>query len=322
MSTTQSHETNMSHLTFSQLFAQVKAMGILNLGANSKVRGSGHLILNALRALTIIGLGTVMVACWAMIVLSGLTQHFFFFDTISHFFIFVVAVFLVISEVNLFREYFANNWPVLSPTHSLAWLGLALLMMGCQLLGDLVKPAYEQENLGLPMWRLVVSAGILSITFGVFNMLASVIFRDSIQRITARQIRSDGNLAAPAFKDAGYDSSSYAYSQRSGSGGYHKEEEMERPSAARRITRMLNPKNINVKNFRKSRPQISHPMPMGASRRSHDDIERGDHDEYPNDRASPIIPAVQRPPTALHPAFTGSSRYSEAHMSHFPPEKF
>ncbi|KAK5661510.1 hypothetical protein OQA88_11414 [Cercophora sp. LCS_1] len=295
-------------------------MGILNLGANSKVRGSGHLILNGLRALTLIGLGTVMVSSWAMIVISGITQHFDFFDTMSHFFAFGVCVFLVISEVNLFKNYFANNWPVLSPTHSLAWLGLAMVIIGCQILGDLVKPAYEQDNLGLPIWRLVLSSGILSITFGVFNMIASVIFRDSTQRITARQIRSDGNLAAPIYKDTGYDSNSYAsypshdnYSQRSNS-FRQKEEQQPRPSAAQRITRMLNPKNLNLQhmNFRKSRIQISNPMPLGGG-----DVERGNSD-FDNDRASPIIPAVQRPPTALHPAFTGSSRYSEAHMSHFP----
>ena len=296
---------------------------MFNLGANSKVRGSGHLVLNALRALTIIGLGTVMVACWAMIVLSGITRRFDFFDTISHFFVFGISVFLVISEVNLFKNYFESNWPVLSPSHSLAWLGLALVIIGCQIMGDLVKPAYSQENLGLPVWRLIISSAILSITFGVFNMAASVIFRDGKQGITARRIRSDGNLATPVYKDTPYDVSSYAsypthrddYSQRSGSVRQNQrqqepEQEISRPSAARRITHMFNPKNLN---FRKSKLQISSPMPLGG----HHDVERGGSSDHLDDRASPIIPAVQRPPTALHPAFTGSSRYSEAHMTRF-----
>lgn len=288
---------------------------MFNLGANSKVRGSGHLVLNGLRALTLIGLGTVMVACWAMIVMSGITRHFDFFDTISHFFIFGISVFLIISEVNFFKAYFENNWPVLSPTHSLAWLGLALVIIGCSIMGDLVKPAYSQENLGLPIWRLVIASAILSIAFGVFNLVASVIFRDGKNRITARMIRSDGNLAAPGYKDSPYDVSSYTtyptndgYSQRSNS-LRQKEEEAVPPSAARRFTRALNPKNFN---FRKSRLQISAPMPLGG----HRDVEHGSTEQL-NDRASPIIPAVQRPPTALHPAFTGSSRYSEAHMTRF-----
>jgi len=291
---------------------------MFDLGANSKVRGSGHLVLNALRALTIIGLGTVMVACWAMIVMSGITRHFDFFDTISHFFVFGIAIFLTISEVNLFTAYFVNNWPVLSPTHSLAWLGLALVIIGCSIMGDLVKPAYSQENLGLPIWRLVIASAILSITFGISNMLLSVIFRDGKNRITARQIRTDGNLAAPGYKNSPYDVNSYTtyptnrddYSQRSNSLRQKEQEEEAVPaSAARRFTRALNPKNFN---FRKSRLQISAPMPLGG----HRDIEHGSTDHL-NDRASPIIPAVQRPPTALHPAFTGSSRYSEAHMTRF-----
>jgi hypothetical protein len=286
---------------------------MFNLAQNSKVRGSGHLVLNALRAFTIIGLVTVMVSCWAMIVISGLTKHFDFFDTITHFFIFAIAVFLVISEVGLFKAYFHNSWPVLGPDHSLVWLGLASVIMGCSLLGDLVKPAFEIDNLGLPLWRLVMASGILAITFGVFNMVASVIFRDGQSGITARQVRSHGNLA-PRNKEAAsaYDSNSYTsygardnFSQRSAS-LRHRDEEEPRPSAAKRITRMLNPKNMN---FRKSRIQISAPMPQFPR-----DVERGDHHD---DRASPIIPAVQRPPTALHPAFTGSSRYSEAHMTRF-----
>ncbi|KAK4454980.1 hypothetical protein QBC34DRAFT_341474 [Podospora aff. communis PSN243] len=294
---------------------------MFDFGANSKVRGSGHLVLNGLRALTLIGLGTVMVACWAMIVMSGITGHFQFFDTISHFFIFGISVFLVISEVNLFKAYFENNWPVLSPTHSLAWLGLALLIIGCSIMGDLVKPAYSQENLGLPIWRLVIASAILSIAFGVFNMIVSVIFRDGKNRITARMIRTDGNLAAPGYKNSPYDVGSYTtgyptndgYSQRSNSVRQKDEDEGGvLPSAARRFTRALNPKNMNF-NFRKSRLQISAPMPLGGG---HRDVEHGSADQL-NDRASPIIPAVQRPPTALHPAFTGSSRYSEAHMTRF-----
>ncbi|KAK3315314.1 hypothetical protein B0H66DRAFT_341272 [Apodospora peruviana] len=284
---------------------------MFTLSENSKVLGSGHLILNALRAFNIIGLGVVMVASWAMIVISGLTGKFFFFDTVSHFFAFGVSVFLVISELNLFKGYFERNWPVLSATHTLAWLGLAMIIIGCQILGDLVKPAYTLNNLGLAMWRLVLSAGILSITFGVFNVIASIIFRG--EGISTRQIRSDGRLAAPVGngKDGYYDNYSQAsygsrddYSHRSNT----LPQEKEHVSATRRFTRML-----NVKNLRKSRIQISKPFnPVSQTA----DIERGD-DDHLNDRQSPIMPAIQRPPTALHPAFTGGSRYSEAHMDRF-----
>ncbi|KAK3321044.1 hypothetical protein B0T19DRAFT_256601 [Cercophora scortea] len=291
---------------------------MFNLGENSKVRGSGHLILNALRAFTIIGLVVVMAASWAMIILSGLTGNFSFFDTASHFFVFGIAVFLVISELGLLKKYYEKNWPVLSQSHSLAWLGFALVIMGCQVMGDLIKPAYTIDNLGLAMWRLVMAAGILSITHGVFNLVASVIFRDGTNGITARHIRADGNLAAPVNKGSFYDDYPQAYSHRDnysqgGSSVHAKEEEV---SAARRFTRMLNPKNLpNFRDFRKSKMQISAPIVHP----SHDsDLESGD--DRLSDRQSPIMPAVQRPPTALHPAYTGvstSSRYSSAHMDRF-----
>ncbi|KAK3985770.1 hypothetical protein QBC44DRAFT_384556 [Cladorrhinum sp. PSN332] len=284
---------------------------MFNLMQNSKLRGSGHLVLNALRALTVVGLVVVMAASWAMIVLSGITGHFDFFDTISHFFVFAISVVLVISELGLFKPWFSRNFPILGPEHSLGWLGLALVIIGCDILADLIKPAYEIENIGLAIWRLVLSAGILSITFGVFNMVASVIFRDGSNGINARQIRSDGTLAAPANNKEYYDgySGDYIPSQYSRSNSLRRrdeedavvmDDEEKRPSAFKRLT-------TNFK-FGKSRPQISDPIPQDPM-----------PDTY-NNRSSPIVPGIQRPATALHPAHTGGSRYSkysEAHMDRF-----
>ena len=289
---------------------------MFNLMQNSKLRGSGHLVLNALRAFTVVGLVVVMASSWAMIVLSGITGHFAFFDCISHFFVFAICVVLVISEVGLFKRWFARNFPILGPEHSLGWLGLALLIIGCDIMADLVKPAYEKENIGLPIWRLVLSSGILSITFGVFNMLASVIFRDGTNGINARQIRSDGSLAAPSHTKDYYDTYSQdfmpsQYSQRSNSLRRRDEEtaavvedDEKKPSAFKRMTMR----------FGKSRPQISNPIPQDSL---HPDSAMN---ETYNSRSSPIVPGIQRPATALHPAHTGGSRYSkysEAHMDRF-----
>jgi hypothetical protein len=298
---------------------------MFNLGQNSKVRGSGHLILNALRALTIIGLVAIMASSWAMIVLSGLAGKFYFFDAVSHFFVFLFAVFLAITEVNLFQRYFADNWPVFSASHSLAWLGVFLIMLGCQVLGNLDKEKYDQKNLTLPIWRLVLSAGILAIAFGLLNIVASIIFRDGNQGITARHIRRDGSLATADNKATMYDnySSRDAYSR---DGGYSQpaasyQQEKEELSAFRRATRMINPMNLPKNlNFRKSKvqPHSDKPIISKPIINHEADIERGrDSDEIEmvqDDRRSPIVPAVQRPPTALHPMHTGvSSVYSVAH---------
>ncbi|KAH8888209.1 hypothetical protein GQ53DRAFT_654643 [Thozetella sp. PMI_491] len=278
---------------------------MFNLGTNPKLRGSGHLILNALRALTLIALATVMAATWIMVVFSGLTGKLFFFDMISHIFVFFITVFLAISEVGLFKNFFLANWPVLSPSHSLAWLGLAMIVIGCDVLGNLNKDVYSIGNLGLPMWRMIMAAGILCITFGFFNIFASVVFRDGENGINARQIRSDGSLAAPINKEAFYDEQYSRHDDFSRSPSYQSREE---DSRGNRITRFF-----NVKNMRKSKIQISKPI------LHHDDMERGSEDH--GSRSSPIMPTLQRPPTALHPALSRDrdegSRYSEANMSRF-----
>ncbi|KAL1879378.1 hypothetical protein VTK73DRAFT_7015 [Phialemonium thermophilum] len=276
---------------------------MFSLGARPNIRGFGHIFLQVLRPLTMIGLLSVMASSWAMVVMSGLTGHFSFFEAMTHVFSSIIALCLFVSELDMVRaigNYFSRNWPALSPSHSLAWLGLAMVMLGCQLLGDQNNDAYSQKNLGMSVWRLLLASGILSVTFGFVNILSSIIFRDGANGITCRQIRSDGNLAQPPVaKDAYFD----AKSLRSTSLRRKDEEQV---SAARRLTRVLNPKN-----FRKSKIQISKPIIHDQDR----DIEQG-NSGY-GDRSSPIVPTVQRPPTALHPAYTGGSRYSEAHMSRF-----
>lgn len=277
------------------------------------IKGTGYLVLNGLRALTLIGLAMAMASSWIMIVLSGLSGRFDFFDSASHFFVFGVAIFLFISELNIrsFRGYFARNWPVLCPTHSLVWLGLAMVVMGCAIMGDLVKPAYSMENLGLAMWRLVLATGILSLTFGVFNVVASLIFNTSEgegkirRRITARMIRSHGDQAKgiiiekqdPSFADyySSNQSSSYPDDLPPAVNNHYYPSEQEQPeldttskARAHRWTKAAFPKN-----FRKSSrfPIISDPIVPSVgvvaatpqmnsdSKRSGDhtvDLERGD----------------------------------------------
>ncbi|KAB5582686.1 hypothetical protein GE09DRAFT_278277 [Coniochaeta sp. 2T2.1] len=292
---------------------------MFNLGQNPKVRGSGHLILNALRAFNIIALAAMMVSSWAMIVISGMTGHFSFFDTASHFFVFLFAVFLTITELNLFKGYFNNNWPVFTIEHSLAWLGVFMIMLGCQVLGNLDKDKYSQENLSLAIWRLVLASGILAIAFGFFNIIASIIFRDGSQGITARHIRKDGSLATADNKASMYDHSVRDDAYQHTPASYHQEKE--ELSRFRRATRLMNPMNMNLPknfNFRRSRMEPQSEKRIISSPILHDrDVERGSHDGYPgNDRVSPMT-GVQAPDAAHHPAFARSSRYSVASLDRF-----
>jgi len=322
-----------------------KGFTMFNLAQNPKLRGSGLLILNALRAFTVIGLGVAIVACWVMIVLSGLRGNFDFFDCATHFFVSGVAVFLIMSEFCLFRRWFEATWPVLSPSHSLSWLGLALIMIGCSIMADLTKPAYSVKNLGLPMWRLVISAGILSITFGFFNIIASLVFWDREGGITARHIRSHGSLAAPTNNKEYYEPSysqgyshqhhrGYPSSQGSGSGGgggggggssFHQpeeEDEYKKPSGIRRLTQYFVDRRKSKMPPQISKPIISHPQPPSQY---DSDVERGaagagGGDDVLNDRRSPIIPGLTKPPSVLHPA--NRHRYSPSHYSTAEMDRF
>lgn len=283
---------------------------MFNMGADPKVRGVGHIVLNLFRAFNLIGLAAMAIASWVMIIFAGMNGRFFFFDALAHFWVFVVCVFLSIAECSLFKDYFKNNWPVLSHGHSFAWLGLALIMLGTQVLSNLDKDIDSAKKLGRPMWRLVMASGILAIIFGFFNLIASLIFRDGKAGINARQIRRDGKLAkAEAVKDY---FPAYVESQRATT----PQPEEKVSSAFKRMTHLFKSKKAKV-----SSPDAAVPQP---------DVEHAYYGEAVTahggeDRSSPIMPHIQRPPSAMHPArlrrVSDSSEskysYSDANMSMF-----
>lgn len=105
-------------------------------------------------------------------------------------------VFLMVSELSLFRGYFSRNWPLLSPSHGFVSLALAMVVIGVDMLGNLNKPATSQKSLGLPFWRTVIAGGIVIFIMGWVNLIASYVFRDRNAGITARQVRAHGAVAA------------------------------------------------------------------------------------------------------------------------------
>ncbi|KAA8571456.1 hypothetical protein EYC84_001456 [Monilinia fructicola] len=127
---------------------------------NMKQAGRGFLVLNVIRVFNIIALLDVVAASWIMLVMTVKTSNFFFFDGVSHFITSTIGIFLIVSELSLFKKYFEDYWPLLCPTT------------------------------GLPMWRVVISSGCLSAIMGGFNIVASLIF--STKDKTARQIRAHG----------------------------------------------------------------------------------------------------------------------------------
>ncbi|PKS06953.1 hypothetical protein jhhlp_005549 [Lomentospora prolificans] len=263
----------------------------------SAIRGLGHLILNILRACNIITLLSVAVVAWIMIVMTGIRNQFFFFDAASHFFTSCIAILLIISEVNLLKPYFAKHWPVLSNQHGFTWLGMAMIVMGCHVLGNLNKSATSPQTVGAPIHRLILATGILALTFGVANIASSFLFCDRKNNINARMIRNDGNLAASTAK--GHHDED-VISHRSNSVRHNDVEEEKSNRWTRRFT------------FAGGRRlKISRPIPQQPDMEAQYPVE-----DWRNSRSSPILPEIKRPDTALHPMNTGVSRYSE--VSHLP----
>ncbi|KAH6439976.1 hypothetical protein HBI59_138620 [Parastagonospora nodorum] len=156
--------------------------------------GPGYIILNVMRGLNIIALASVVASSVVMLVKTFIISKFFFFDACSHVITAIAGLFLIISECSLFRNFFARNWPLLSPAHGFVTLGCAMMAIGLNLLGNMNKQATSQEALGMPFWRLLVASGILCIVIGFFNLVASFVFRDKARHITARAVRARGAM--------------------------------------------------------------------------------------------------------------------------------
>ena len=269
-----------------------------NTNADSEMRGSGYIILNIIRVLNIISLLTVAIASWVMLVMTVKTSNFFFFDGVSHFITSIIALFLIVSELTLFKAYFARYWPMLSVESGFVFLGLSMVVLGFNILGNLNKNATRVNTLGLPLWRIVIASGILSSLMGLFNIIATFVFCNSVQGITGRQVRSHG-ASIPK------DSITKSFSLNSGP--------RRRPS-----TPKLPVYAPPTDERRKSRFGLKFPIRMsGISRPVPNDPEQFQKWES---RSSPVAPDVQRPPTALHPfhaspperpEYPPSSRYSE-----------
>lgn len=262
---------------------------MFNLVSNATSRGTAHLILNAIRACNIITLLAIAVVSWVMIVMTAIRGTFFFFKAASYFFASVAAVALILTELSLFKPYVRRTWPTFSPAHGLAWLGTAMVVMGCQVMGNLNEPAIQPGKIGKELHSLVLATGTLALTFGVLNIASSILFADRKEGINARMIRSDGNLAASSAES-------------------DKVSDLAEKRASHRWTKRFTFTNAH-------RLKISRPIPQPQQ-----DVESqyAGEEDWRGDRTSPIVPDVKRPDTALHPLHTGLSRYSEvSHMNRF-----
>ncbi|KAI9155390.1 hypothetical protein HJFPF1_07973 [Paramyrothecium foliicola] len=260
-------------------------------------KGVGMVVLQVLRVLSVISLTAAIVSCWLLILKIDKDRSWFPFEGASLFFLSCLPIFLIVSEfpvIRFLKNYFERTWPAVGPKAGLGWLGTGMVVVGCNLLGKLNQAAFDSKKMGDPFRQLVMAAGILNLIFGVLNVLCTFIWGDRKSDISAREVRSKGSLAE-ANKEYLPKYTPDDYSSRA-------------PSTRKEKARS---KFISMfwKGDGTERPNISGPMP------THQDFERTSYDE---ERASPIVPGVKRPDTALHPMnVRTSSRYSDANMSRF-----
>uniref|UniRef100_A0A8H7KA39 DUF7598 domain-containing protein n=1 Tax=Bionectria ochroleuca TaxID=29856 RepID=A0A8H7KA39_BIOOC len=162
----------------------------------SSFRGVGMIILQILRVFTIIGLLAAETACAVLIAKVNTGNPYCVFEATSMVFTCGIALFLIVSEIGVFQRFFRKNWPAFSDQHGLGWLGFAIIIVACNILGKLNNSNSSAESLGsMSFWQLTLAAGILNLTFGVLNVIASFVFSDRKNGVNARDVRTHGSLA-------------------------------------------------------------------------------------------------------------------------------
>lgn len=140
--------------------------------SQNSLAGPGYIILNGIRVMNIIGLLAVITASVVMLVKTSTASKFFFFDAVTHVLTAITSMFLLASEMSIFRGYYARNWPLLSPAHGFVSLACAMIVLGINMLGNLNKDATSQESLGMAFWRVVIGSGIVIFILGWVNLVA------------------------------------------------------------------------------------------------------------------------------------------------------
>ncbi|KAI6248611.1 hypothetical protein HI914_03554 [Erysiphe necator] len=279
----------------------------------------GYLTLNILRIFNILTLILSALTSWTVLIMSFKTGNFYLFDGVSHIVIGVIAVFLIFSESGLFDRYFAKHWPILGPESGLVFLGISMITLGSSILANLklefVRDQNEEdeEGRGVSLWHLVLASGILISIFGLFNIIATYIFCDRAQGISGRQIRMYKNVTGARKSDS---LKAFSLSKTSTPGSSIESNSYQMSPAKQKKSRFRLPRVIRGKSSHSSIQSkgklSSNNISLPIERIN--DVEKGENNDHKNNL---LYPELERPPTALHPAYKqyeapypASSRYS------------
>lgn len=73
----------------------------------------------------------------------------------------------------------------MGPDHGFVMLGLAMITLGINILGNMNKESMSQKSLGMPFWRITLGSAIIVTILGTFNIVAVSVRR---KRDTATMI--------------------------------------------------------------------------------------------------------------------------------------
>ncbi|GAP83813.2 putative SWI SNF complex subunit SMARCC2 [Rosellinia necatrix] len=260
-----------------------KILAMFGKNSSSGFQGHAYIILQVIRFCNVAVLLAVMVASVLMLIFAKLPNGFQFFADIVHALVFFFAALLIYTEIGVWatgQEFVARAWPMLGPDRGFTGLGAIMAVIGCHLLGGLNSGTYTAGGVPSQIPQVIIGVGIVTITFGFTNIIASLVFKSN--EVRARVVRQAG-ATVPNMSLNG----STGFNSRSNS------------------TR---------------KPDISGPFPMSTNDQFQPaDYFPGD-DKSMNSfdsRHSPIMPEISRPPTAMHPA-NRVTHYSEAsHIDRF-----
>ncbi|KAF7716660.1 Uncharacterized protein PECH_008231 [Penicillium ucsense] len=162
----------------------------------NSLAGPGYVILNAIRALNIITFLDIIASCVVMLIKIDNYNGFFFFQAVTHAIMALISIALIVSELPVLRCYVNRHWPMFGEDAGFFALAVIMMILGVAVLGCLNTKAMSQESLGLAFWRIIISAGVLAMVVSLVNVLATIIFTDRAQSVSARHVRQYGAVAS------------------------------------------------------------------------------------------------------------------------------
>ncbi|KAK6334228.1 hypothetical protein TWF730_003443 [Orbilia blumenaviensis] len=123
--------------------------------------------------------------------LSAATYQLSFFVTANILVLWLMSLFLVIVEIELFRSYWRKRWPCFGPQASLVTSGVCQLAIAFQIFGALSGPM-SKSIVGIKFNAFDLAAAITATIIGSANILTSIALRQKYRDIPIKDIRRKG----------------------------------------------------------------------------------------------------------------------------------